>query len=102
MFRIRLDGMIGFGPRTPAPLISGALSALLAGALSPPPAARAGCDYPVTVWRGDPVSANSSHDMPAHAAKPDNHLPSRSDAPCHGPTCSRRPAPSPVTIPSPP
>ncbi|HEY7308864.1 MAG TPA: hypothetical protein VH643_05795 [Gemmataceae bacterium] len=77
------------------------LLALLAGSFAAPSAVHAGCDYPVAVWRGEPTSVSSSHNMP-HASKPVSPLPSRSDAPCHGPTCSRRPAPSPVTIPSPP
>src|SRR5262245_32315917 len=96
-----------------APLVTGALLALLAGLVAPP-AARAGCgDYPHAAGSLEnaaneaglfrlPASRPASSDTPA-ARSTRQRGPAPGHLPCSGPSCSRSPLappPGPVAPPS--
>lgn len=86
-----LHTMTASARRTLGGWLPGALTVLLAGPFLAPSEVRAGCDYPVRVWHTRDVSHSA-----AKADPPSTHP--HSPAPCHGPTCSRRPAQAPGTV----
>lgn len=70
----------------------GTLIAFLVLGFCAPGQARAGCDSPGVVGNVEKAP------MPGHGLPPRAHSDSRPPAPvpCHGPTCSRQPAPAPI------
>jgi hypothetical protein len=76
----------------------GVLAALLAGALSAPSDARAGCDH--RPFLGDGPGGIT---LPNDVASPPRHAPdgTKPATPCQGPGCSRGPSQAPATPPAP-
>ena len=84
--------MMRSGRRTLSRGVAGTLIAFLVLGFCAQGSARAGCEYPAVLGSGEKASS-PGHGMPLKA-HPDSvpHKP----VPCHGPSCSRQPAPAPI------